>query len=272
MITFPNCKINLGLHVTGKRPDGYHSIESILYPAGLCDVLEIVPAQASSLSLSGTPIPGHPEDNLVMKALKLMENFAGKVQCHIYLHKAIPAGSGLGGGSSDGAFALKMLNLIFKAGLSEEELRKTASLVGSDCPFFIANRPVYAFGKGDCFEDIHLDLSGYCLALVIPDIQVSTAEAYSGVHPSPGSFNLKELPALPVNEWKNVLVNDFEKTVFEKHPAIAEIRSKLYRLGALYSAMSGSGSAVFGIFERPIDLNRNFDDCKVWIKQERNSP
>lgn len=266
MISFPNCKVNLGLHVTSKRPDGYHNIETVLFPAGMYDVLEIIPSAKAGFHLSGLPIPGIPGENLVNRALQLIGEIPGR-KFDIYLYKAIPPGSGLGGGSSDGAFALKMFNELMRKGLDGQELKMLAADLGSDCAFFIDNQPAYASGKGDILEPIQINLSGYYLGLVIPDIMVSTREAYSDVVPAPAKTDLRELGSVAVGDWKNMLVNDFERTVIARYPAIGKIKTRLYELGAVYASMSGSGSAVYGIFKEKADLTEHFESCRVWINQ-----
>ncbi len=259
MIRFPNCKINLGLNVVARRPDGFHDIETVFHPVPLCDILEIVPSPDRQLhfTASGLPIPGDPEKNLVVKAFRLLNEEFGIPPVEIFLHKVILMGSGLGGGSSDGAFALSMLNDLFSLGLSQEQLIARAARLGSDCPFFLLNRPVWAAGKGELFGDDAPSLSGYWLALAVPGLHVSTAEAYAMITPAIPAESLSAIMKLSVKEWRGRLVNDFEEPVSEKFPVIGEIRESLYRAGALYAAMSGSGSAVYGIFDRKPDMERS---------------
>ena len=246
MICFPNAKINLGLHITGKRPDGYHSIETIFYPIPLTDALEAVISKKTSFKQTGIKLESLPENNLVMKAYSLMEKKYKVPPLDIYLKKTIPSGAGLGGGSADAAFTLKLINDLYKCNISVDKLEEMASSIGADCPFFIQNKPVIATGTGNIFKPSGVSLKGYTIYVVKPPITISTKEAYSNVKPHKPDFSLEKLPSLPVKEWSNVLKNDFEQGIFEKHPEIGGIKDKLYSLGAEYAAMSGSGSSVFG--------------------------
>ena len=251
MIQFPNCKINIGLNIIGKRPDGFHNIETVFYPVPLHDALEIIPASDGlfEFKTSGLAIPGGTEQNLCVRAFRALQTDFELPDMKMHLHKAIPMGSGLGGGSSDGAFMLRMLNDFFELGIDSARLMGYARHLGSDCAFFIENHPVFAQEKGDQFELIPIDLSGLFIAIVIPDVHVATAEAYGRVVPENPELSLKELVRLPVEEWKSRVVNDFEKTVFEKHPVIGAVKQQLYDAGAIYASMSGSGSAVYGLFQ-----------------------
>ncbi len=272
MIRHPNAKINLGLHITEKRPDGFHNLESIFYPIGLSDILEIVTtpnketANSLQFSSSGIPIPG--KGNLCEKAYVLLKTaFPDQmkgVSCLAHLHKLVPIGAGLGGGSSDAAFSLRMLNHLFNLRLDDSQLENYAGQIGSDCPFFIRNKPVFAGGRGELFEPITLHLSNYYIKLVIPQIHVSTPWAYSQIIPKKSTFDLRTIGTLPIKEWKNTLVNDFETAVFLKHPEIALLKEELYREGAVYASMSGSGSAVFGLFTTPQPSQAEKADCTVW--------
>lgn len=264
MICFPNAKINLGLNVTEKRPDGYHNIETIFYPIPVKDALEIVPAQAFSFSQTGIKIDGPAEKNLVMKAVSLMQKHFSIPPLEIHLLKAIPFGAGLGGGSADAAFMLKLINDCCSLGQSEDELERLAAEIGADCPFFIRNKPVFASGTGNVFTPIDLSLKGYTLCLVKPDIAVSTPEAYALVSPSLPKTSIKEIITRPVSTWRDLLVNDFEASVFSRYPEIGRIKERLYEAGALYAAMSGSGSSVFGLFEKPVYVKETFPDYYVW--------
>lgn len=255
MITFPNCKINLGLHITRKRADGYHDLESIFYPVpAMKDALEMVSAatQETTIQLSGLPVPGNEKNNLVWKAWQLLEaRYPDKMlPLDMYLCKGIPMGAGLGGGSADGAFALKMINELCGLALSNEALAALALELGSDCPFFIYNSPQYATGRGEQLAPIALDLSAYSLQIICPEVHVSTAGAFGMIKHAPAANDLREVVKLPVGEWKDLMVNDFEAPVFAKHPELKEIKEQLYKDGALYASMSGSGSALFGIFEK----------------------
>ncbi|HPS62987.1 MAG TPA: 4-(cytidine 5'-diphospho)-2-C-methyl-D-erythritol kinase, partial [Bacteroidales bacterium] len=211
MIRFPNCKINLGLRVTARRPDGFHNIETVFHPVPLCDILEIVPSSDRQMhfTATGLPIPGDPEKNLVVKAFRMLQEEFGISGADIYLHKVIPMGSGLGGGSSDGAFTLSMLNDLFVLGLSQDQLILRAARLGSDCPFFLLNRPVYATGKGEVFGSAAPSLAGKWLALAIPGVHVSTAEAYAMITPARPAEPLSAIVSLPVKEWRGRLVHDF---------------------------------------------------------------
>jgi len=264
MICFPNAKINLGLNVTEKRPDGYHNIETVFYPIPVRDALEIVPSREFSFSQTGIAIDGPAEKNLVMKAVKLMKEHFDIPPLEIHLLKAIPFGAGLGGGSADAAFTLKLLNDYCSLGQSETELELLAASIGADCPFFIRNKPVFASGTGNIFTPVNVSLNGYTLCLVKPDIAVSTPEAYASVTPAFPATGIREIITRPVNEWKELLVNDFEKSVFRLHPEIKQIKEMLYRAGALYAAMSGSGSSVFGLFSEPVSMKERFPDCYIW--------
>lgn len=269
MIYFPHAKINLGLNVVEKRADGYHNIESIFYPAGLCDVLEVVesPGQEETITLtsSGIKIPGDTNDNLCLLAYRLLQNDHALPKVKIHLHKIIPLGAGLGGGSSDAIAFIKLMNEKFDLNISWGEMHHYARQLGSDCSFFVSGRPSLVQGRGDECEAISLNLSGYFIFIVYPGIHISTKEAYAGVVPINPSCSLEEaISSLPVEEWKGVIKNDFEKTIFEKYPLIGEIKHRLYACGALYASMSGSGSAVYGLFKAPPDLKKEFGRYFTW--------
>jgi 4-diphosphocytidyl-2-C-methyl-D-erythritol kinase len=254
MLRFPNAKINLGLYITRKRADGFHDLETVFYPLhSLRDALELVPAAGGQAELhtSGLPVGGPPEDNLAWRACALMRaRFPAALPAlDLHLHKAIPMGAGLGGGSADAAVALQMLNEIGGLGLRRSELEALALELGSDCPFFIRNTPQYATGRGEQMLPVALDLSAYRIKVICPDVAVSTRAAFSRVQPQPSRFDLRSLPQLPLSEWREVLRNDFEESVFVQYREIAAAKESLYAEGALYASMSGSGSAVFGIFE-----------------------
>ncbi|MBO5749566.1 MAG: 4-(cytidine 5'-diphospho)-2-C-methyl-D-erythritol kinase [Bacteroidaceae bacterium] len=259
MITYPNAKINIGLSITERRPDGYHNIESVFYPINLQDAVEIKtiegeePQGGYKLKVSGTILDGTPDDNLVVKAYQLLRKDFNFPAQKIHLYKHIPVGAGLGGGSSDAAAIIKMLNEKFALGLTSEQMQNYAVQIGADCPFFINNTPVFATGIGNIFTPIELSLHGKTILLVKPDIFVSTRDAYALVKPSPAAIPLTESIKQPISEWKQIITNDFEKSVFAKYPEIAAIKDKLYDMGALYASMSGSGSAVYGIFDSPIE-------------------
>lgn len=254
MITFPNVKINLGLSITEKRPDGYHNLETVFYPVALEDALEVrtssatAPDRKFTLHQHGLEIAGKPEDNLVAKAYQLLDEKFNLPPIDIHLYKHIPSGAGLGGGSSDAAFMLKLLNEHFHLNLPDNQLEEYAATLGADCAFFIRNKPTFAEGIGNIFSPIELSLSGYGIMIVKPDIFVSTREAFSNIHPKRPEHPIKEVIQRPVSEWKEALINDFEASVFPLHPAIEAIKQELYNQGAAYASMSGSGSSVFGLF------------------------
>ena len=252
MLTFPNAKINLGLNITEKRPDGYHNLETIFYPVPIEDALEINILNKGNgkfrLHQAGLEIEEEAESNLVVKAYKLLDDRFNLPPVDIHLFKHIPSGAGLGGGSSDAAFMLKLLNDHFQLELSEEQLEVYAATLGADCAFFIKNKPTYAEGIGNLFSPIELSLSGYQIMIVKPNVFVSTREAFSNIHPHRPEYPVKEAILRPVAEWKDILINDFEASVFPQHPVIEEIKEELYHQGAIYASMSGSGSSVFGLF------------------------
>lgn len=269
MIIFPNAKINLGLNVVARRPDGYHDLETIFFPIHLQDALEVTRRTNTtdgadySLHVSGTPLDGDSEDNLVVKAFRLLRSDWPQVTpVDIHLFKHIPTGAGLGGGSADAAFMIRLLNDKFELHLTEEQMERYAARLGADCAFFIRNRPALATGIGDVLTPIDLSLSGYHIVLIKPDIFVPTREAYSRVQPRRPAMPLREVAALPVSDWREVMHNDFEESVFHLHPAIAAIKDKLYDLGAVYASMSGSGSAVYGLFTHPLPhVDEIFSRC-----------
>lgn len=265
MIAFPNCKINIGLNIVAKRSDGFHDIETVFYPLSLCDALEIVPATrkdgTDEFILEGIPLDGDPNQNLCMKALRLMRNVLPVQPVKMVLLKKTPSGAGLGGGSSDAAFTLKMLNIYCNAGLSNDQLKLMAAQLGSDCAFFIDDTPAYAHGKGDQLERITVNLQGMTLVLIKPPVFVSTAEAYAGVVPISATASLKELIQQPISTWRGNIKNDFEKNIFPSHSTIATVKEKLVEMGAQYASMSGSGSSVFGIFDHPMNIAHLFPDC-----------
>lgn len=271
MITFPNAKINLGLNIIEKRPDGYHNLETIFYPINLQDALEVTRRENNdkeyTLHISGAPLEGEPEDNLVVKAYKLLKkDYPGLLPVDIHMYKHIPAGAGLGGGSSDAACMIKLLNDKFSLGLSTERMEEYAVKLGADCSFFIRNKPVFATGIGNLFEPVELSLKGYHIILIKPDIFVSTRDAFAEIKPVRPAVSLKEIVKQPIETWKSSMKNDFEDSVFKKFPEIAAIKDELYDLGAVYAAMSGSGSSVYGIFEAPIE---NVEDkfCGCFCRQ-----
>ncbi len=268
MIFFPNAKINLGLNVIEKRTDGYHNIETLFYPVNLCDSLEIIIGgnKDFSWSSSGLVIDGDFKQNLCFKAYSVIKNDFKLPKIKIHLHKAIPFGAGLGGGSADAAFTLKGINKVCNLNLSNEQLEKYASKIGADCAFFIKNKPAFAEGIGDILSPININLDNYFFALIKPDDKISTPEAYSGITPKKPEYPINEIINLPIESWKNKLVNDFEESIFPNHPKIQQIKKQLYNMGAIYASMTGSGATVFGIFkEKPnIDI---FSDCFTYISE-----
>ena len=257
MISFPQAKINLGLWVTGKRPDGYHNIESVFYPVDIQDVLEIIPSPDGRFEFasSGIPIPGDYQDNLVVKAYRMMKEKYGLPPVHIHLHKMIPLGSGTGGGSSDAAETIKILNTLFQLKLGILELSDHALAIGSDCPFFIDPSPMLGSGRGEILEPLEFTLIKYNILLVFPGITVSTKEAYAALKPRVHQDSLKALVRLPVESWKDFINNDFEAVIFSKYPQLEALKQLLYQSGAVYASMTGSGSALYAIFDKTVDVS-----------------
>lgn len=260
MIVYPNAKINIGLNVVEKRPDGYHNLETVFYPIGLQDILEIkvldegnVPECGYKLKITGTILDGSPEDNLVVRAFKMLKHDFNLPPVSIGLYKHIPTGAGLGGGSSDAAFTIKNLNKRFDLRLTDEQMEDYCTRLGADCPFFIKDTPVFATGIGNEFHPVSFSLKGKHLVLVKPDIFVSTKDAYAKVNVRRPDTPLPELLAQPLETWKDTVINDFERSVFSKYPEIAAIKDSMYDIGAVYASMSGSGSSVFGIFDEPVE-------------------
>jgi 4-diphosphocytidyl-2-C-methyl-D-erythritol kinase len=265
MIVFPNCKINLGLRILHKRSDGFHDLETVFYPVPLTDILEITTYKESEHSpvipftTSGLPFESDTVGNLCTKAYKLLKkDFPDLPYIQMHLHKVIPLGAGLGGGSADAAFTLKLLNKKFNLSLSDTELIHYASQLGSDCPFFITNKPCYATGLGEILEEVKLDLSGYKLVIVNPGIHISTGEAFRYVMPAIPEKSVKEIISGPIKKWKDDLKNDFEMFAFKRYPEIVNIKDQMYVTGAVYASMSGSGSTVYGIFPKQIKLQLSF--------------
>ena len=270
MICFPNAKINLGLNIVSQRNDGFHNLETIFYPINLKDGLEIINSNSNEqyqLFQTGIKIDGDPSSNIVIKALELVRNHS-KVNIpnmDIHLLKKIPTGAGLGGGSSDAAFMLKLLNENYQIGLSNNELVELALQIGADCPFFLYNKPAFASGIGNQLEPIDLDLSGMYLLVVKPDVFISTKEAYSMITPKTPTLSLKDIVNRPLNEWKELMKNDFEDSIFKKYPQICKIKQQLYELGATYASMSGSGSSLYGIFNKKPNFQELFSNNFTWL-------
>ncbi|HAW19773.1 MAG TPA: 4-(cytidine 5'-diphospho)-2-C-methyl-D-erythritol kinase [Flavobacteriales bacterium] len=281
MIVFPNCKINLGLHITSKRSDGYHNIESVMVPVGWKDTLEVV-GRGESISDSsiltgsaevgkarfysyGINIPGSAESNLCIQVYSLLEKWFNLPAVDIHLLKTIPIGAGLGGGSADAAFCLRALKSYFELRISDAEAKELLSGLGSDCPFFWDNKPAFAFGRGNELRPMEIDFRESWIALINPGIAISTQMAYAGVKPKPSSIDLTMLPDIPMEAWSEAIHNDFEDSVFPQFPIIGEMKARLYELGATYASLSGSGSTVFGIFDREPNLPKEWGEYSKWI-------
>jgi 4-diphosphocytidyl-2-C-methyl-D-erythritol kinase len=270
MIVYPHAKINIGLSIIGKRPDGFHDIETVFYPIHLFDTLiieisETVAAGKLHFTCDGISLSGDaPDNNLCCKAYHLLDADYQLPPVNIHLHKVIPVGAGLGGGSSDAAYTLQVLNDLFQLQIPDEVMIKYASRLGSDCAFFLQRNPAFGSGKGDILKPLSLSLAGHHILLVKPPVFVSTADAYAWVNPQKTPHHLPELLQAPVSEWRHTIFNDFEESVFKKFPEIGRIKEKLYREGAVYASMSGSGSCVYGIFrENPEDVAKKFPDCFI---------
>lgn len=265
MISFPNAKINIGLSIIAKRPDGYHEMETVLYPIPFCDVLEIREARQMQFHNFGRTIDNIDMEKIsVVRAYYLLQKEFHLPPLEMLLYKNIPFGAGLGGGSADASFMLKLMNDYFKLALTNDQLEHYAGQLGSDDPFFIRNTPQIARGRGEVLEPIALDLSGYYLVLLFPEIYVSTAEAFSSVKPKSTTIDLSTLIKMPIEEWKIYLKNDFELSVFQHYPLLGNIKNSLYNEGAIYTSMSGSGSALFGLFDRKVKLSEDLAKYIVW--------
>ncbi len=272
MLAFPNAKINLGLHVLEKRSDGFHNIETVFYPVKWSDVLEIIPSEKKGkkdvqFNTTGIKVIGSKEKNLSVKAYHLLKEKYDLPAVQMHLYKFIPIGAGLGGGSSDATTTLLLLNKIFNLKIENQKLEELASTLGSDCAFFVRNNPTLAKERGNVFEEINLTLKGYYIVIVKPEAHVSTADAYKNVLPNQKRKSLKEVISKPVEQWKDDLVNDFEKSVFKKFPEVKYLKEELYTCGADYASMSGSGSAVYGIFKSEVDLKSQFKEYTLWSGQ-----
>lgn len=265
MILFPPAKINLGLNVLRKREDGYHDLDTCMVPIPLCDVLELLPSAQFEYHQSGLKIPGSTDDNLCVKAYKLLKDDYNLPPVYMHLRKEIPMGAGLGGGSSDAAYVLTGLNTLFELNIPTTKLEEYAAHLGSDCAFFVKNEAQIAHGRGEILSPCPLDLSGMYIKIINPGIHVGTKEAYNGVVPNPDAFAVEAIVSQEIEQWKVQLKNDFEVSVFSTHPILQEIREKLYEEGAVYAAMSGSGSTMFGIYlTKP---NLTFQDEKSWMER-----
>lgn len=265
MVAFPPCKINLGIRVLRRRPDGFHDIETCFYPVPRTDILEVVPGDDFLFEPSNLLIPGPTGENLCVKAYELLKRDHDLPPVHIYLHKLIPFGAGLGGGSSDGAWTLRLLNEVCELKLSLSELRGYASMLGSDCAFFLENGPKIGTGKGEQLSEVKVSLKGSYLIMVKPDVHVSTKTAYENIIPSEAGRSVKDIvEQVDKKEWRNVLANQFESGVMKAVPVIASIKEDLYKYGAFYASMSGSGSAVFGLFNEETQLRERFGGHDYW--------
>ena len=271
MITFPCCKINLGLNIVAKRPDGYHELETVFYPVPLCDALEIkkmdneFPSPTPiDLKVTGNAVECDERKNLVVKAYHLLAQDYKLPRLHAHLVKRIPMQAGLGGGSADAAYMIRLLDERFRLNMGNAEMERYAAQLGADCAFFIRSETAYATGIGEILAPVDNDennLEGYYLALVKPDVAVSTAEAFAGITPKKPVKNCRDIVRQPIDTWRTELTNDFEQTIFAIHPILATIKGKLYKNGALYAQMSGSGSTIFGIFgQKPKNLDDLFPD------------
>ena len=266
MVVFPFCKVNIGLSVVERRRDGYHNIESLFYPVDLTDVLEVVESDdgKNHFVITGLPLDGDPSQNLCVKAYDQLskEFLIPPVRCH--LHKNIPAGAGLGGGSSDAAFMLRCLNKLFDLKISKEDLFLHAMQMGSDCGFFVQDSPAVVTGRGESLSALNISLSNYKIVIIKPNIHVITAEAYARIKPKKPDFAIKDIILRPVSEWQGNLINDFEETTLKNYPKISDIKTKLQNAGALFVSMTGSGSAVYGIFEKGIQTSMILPGCFMW--------
>jgi len=264
MVAFPGCKINLGLHILHRRSDGFHEIDTAFFPVPWTDALEVLPADEFSFSFSGLTVPGSAEDNLCLQAYRLISRDFTFAPVQGHLHKVVPMGAGLGGGSADAAHTLRLLSSIASLEIPQDQLRAYSLQLGSDCSFFLMDGPARGRGRGEILEPLQLTLKGYFLVIVAPPIHVSTAEAYAQVKPKTPNNDLSEVLNQPVTEWRNLLVNDFEPSVFARHPELTSIKNRLYERGAVYAAMSGSGSSVFGIFAKEMNREEAFPAMPGW--------
>ncbi len=265
MIAFPNAKINLGLRILKKRSDGFHDIETCMYPIGWQDAVEIIEHGKLELSITGLEVPGDDKSNLCIRAYKLLQKGYGLPNAKIHLHKIIPFGAGLGGGSSDAAFVMKIASEIFQLFLDDDLLEEVAAELGSDCPFFIKNKPAIAGGKGNDLTILNFNPDGYYALVIYPNIRIGTALAYKNVIPSADGISIEEALSYPIAEWRNHLHNQFEDTIFPAFPLLQDIKEELYQQGAVYASMSGSGSAMFGLFkEAPQTAHWSEKGYSIW--------
>jgi 4-diphosphocytidyl-2-C-methyl-D-erythritol kinase len=268
MILFSPAKINLGLHILERRKDGFHNLQSVMYPIALCDIIEIHQLPEDDIPVrftqSGMKVETDPENNLCIKAWRLLSSEKALPNVAIHLHKQIPVGAGLGGGSSNASAILRGLNLLARSPASPERVAEIAAQLGSDCPFFLHDAPMLMESRGEKLSQVNISLRNFHLALLFPDINISTAEAYESVTPAFPKQNLRQVIHSPLNSWKELLINDFEKSIFQKYPVLQDIKSALYGAGATYASMSGSGSSLFGIFETPPGLPEDIKRYVIW--------
>lgn len=278
MINFPCAKINLGLNITEKRPDGYHNLETVFFPIPLCDALEVQDMNKAfpstlncDLKVTGNGVCCNEEDNLITRAYNLLATDFDLPRVHAHLYKHIPTEAGLGGGSSDAAFMIKIVNDMYKLKLGREDMEKYAAKLGADCAFFITAEPAYAEGIGEILLPVNIaenNLKGYYIVVVKPSLAISTKEAFAHIRPHKPSISCREIVAQPIETWCNRLTNDFEDSIFPNHPELANIKKTLYNMGAAYAQMSGSGSSLFGIFKEKVDksvFDKQFPNCKVFV-------
>ncbi len=266
MIEFSPCKINLGLSILEKRADGFHALETVFYPLALHDIVEVVPEKSFKFFHTGISIPGDTSNNLCVKAYQLLKaNFPQISDIQMHLHKNIPMGAGLGGGSGDGTTVLKILNTLFNLNLSKEQLLNYAASLGSDCPFFIFNEACHASGRGEILEPIAIDLSNYTIALIHPGIHIATSWAFQQLSPCVKEKSIATIIKQPIETWKSELINDFEAPVFKAHPSLETFKNNLYGQGAIYASMSGSGSSIFGIFPKGSKIESPVPDSSVRV-------
>lgn len=263
MISFPNAKINIGLSITGKRDDGFHNISTLMIPTSLCDALEFIEDKNDSFAISGINIQGNPNDNLVMKALNRVREKYRVPHLRIHLHKKIPSGAGLGGGSSDASFMIRMLDEHFKLGMQTEEMKGMAASIGSDCSFFIKNIPQMASGRGDLLKEIDFHPEGKYLAIFQPDFSISTHNAYEGIKINEEPPIIEKLIKEEISEWRNTVFNEFENKIFKQYPEMNEIKKALYQSGAIYASMTGSGSALYAIYNNKILINKKLESILI---------
>ncbi len=265
MVSFPHCKINLGLRIINKRPDGFHNIETCFYPVPWTDILEIIPASSFSFANTGIVVGSKVEDNLCVRTYRMLQKDFNLPPVAMHLHKIVPMGAGLGGGSSDATHTLSMLNHIFELGLPLDKLRYFAAQLGSDCAFFVGRQAMIGTGRGELLAEVNVSLSGKFLIIVKPDVQIPTAEAYQQVVPSNQDISIREIvEGQRLEDWRHTLVNDFESGIFKRYPVLKEIKDALYAKGALFASMSGSGSSVFGVFNGFVDLKKSFEGSMYW--------